>query len=49
MIVNAILTSGEGISLTVTNQAKGLLAVMRGKTPEADVEEEINEPEKENV
>ena len=49
LIVNAILTSGEGISLTVTNQAKGLLAVMRGKTPEADVVEEINEPEKENV
>ena len=49
LIVNAILTSGEGISLTVTNQAKHMVATMRGKTSEVDVVKEINEPEKENV
>ena len=33
LVVNAIFTNGEGISLTLTNSAKALAATMRGTTP----------------
>ena len=49
LIVNAILTSGEGISLTITNQAKALVATMRGTTPHVHEEEELVSAEEVNV
>ena len=49
LIANAILTSGEGISLTLTNQAKALIATMRGTTPKTDEQEELVVAEEANV
>ena len=49
LIVNAVLTSGEGISLTITNQAKALVATMRGTTPHVHEEEELVSAEEVNV
>ena len=49
LIVNAILTSGEGISLTITNQAKALVATMRGTTPQIHGKEELVSAEEVNV
>ena len=44
-----MLTSGEGISLTITNQAKALVATMRGTTPHVHEEEELVSAEEVNV
>ena len=49
LVVNAVLTSGEGISLTITNQAKALVATMRGTTQNHDEKEELVSVEEENV
>ena len=49
LVVNAILTSGEGISLAVTNNAKALVATMRGTSPQTAETEELVSAEKENV
>ena len=49
LVVNAILTSGEGISLTITNQAKALVASMRGTNTQENHNDELVSPEKENV
>jgi len=49
LIVNAILTSGEGISLSLTNNAKTLIATMRGTAAQVDETKEIVSSEKENV
>jgi len=49
LVVNAILTSGEGISLAVTNNAKALVATMRGTSPQTAETEELVSAEKESV
>ena len=49
LVVNAVLTSGEGISLTITNQAKALVATMRGTTQNHGEKEELVSVEEENV
>tara|TARA_B110000438_G_C15800250_1_gene644786 strand:+ start:105 stop:770 length:666 start_codon:yes stop_codon:yes gene_type:complete len=49
LIVNAILTSGEGISLTATNQAKALVATIRGTAPGVSEAEEPVSSHKENA
>ena len=49
LIVNATLTSGEGISLTATNQAKALVATIRGTAPGVSEAEEPVSSHKENA
>ena len=49
LVVNAVLTSGEGISLTITNQAKALVATMRGTTQNHGEKEELVSVDEENV
>ena len=42
LVVNAIFTNGEGVSLTLTNSAKALTATMRGTTPGNNEVEELS-------
>jgi hypothetical protein len=42
LVVNAVITNGEGISLMVTKRAKELAAVMRGEV--VDPDEPMDQP-----